>query len=103
MNRAIVATVGLTLAFLVLMAGVARPHDDAAWIQTHPIFSWCCGPKDCGPLANSPGISTSGYLLEGGEIVPHDKATPISPDGRYWRCRGSDGKTTCFFTPPGLF
>lgn len=103
MTRAVIAVAWLVIAFLALMAGVSTAHDDATWIQTHPVFSWCCGPKDCGPLAYSPGVSTAGYLLEGGEIVPHDKATPISPDGRYWRCHRPDGSTSCFFTPPGLF
>ena len=62
---------------------------------------WCCGDYDCPVLNYSPKVTSAGYQLEGGEVVPFTEAMP-SPDGTYVRCHRPDGTRRCFFAPkPG--
>lgn len=103
MTRAVIAVAWLVIAFLALMAGVSTAHDEADWIQKQGLRNaageWCCGKGDCVILEYSPSISAAGYLLEGGEIVPHSEVQP-SPTKRYVRCHRPDGSRRCFFAPP---
>ena len=54
---------------------------------------------DCAPTAaQATTLPAPGYRLPDGEFVSQSEVQ-ASPDGRFWRCRGSDG-ARAFFAPP---
>lgn len=90
----------MAIAALLATGSFAYAHD--SWISKggyrNSIGEWCCGDNDC----EAPGqISTNGrgWLINGGEFVPYDEATP-SPDGKLWICRRPDKTRRCVFGPP---
>lgn len=88
--------------FLVLLALSlpAKAHD--SWISRGGLRNgageWCCGDGDCPALNYTPRVTSGGYVLENGELVPFSEAQP-SPDGSYVRCHRPDGSRRCFFAP----
>jgi len=94
----------LALSVLVpalLTASAALAHD--SWISRGGLRNaageWCCGDGDCPALNYTPRVTTSGYQLQNGEVVPFSEAQP-SPDGSFVRCHRPDGSRRCFFAPP---
>jgi hypothetical protein len=92
------------IAMLVIFgsARVALAHGEAEWIMA--VEPRCCGPNDCGPVAEG-GIKriNGGFLVvETGEVVS-DRAALWSIDDHYWRCRYTSGartgQTRCLFVP----
>jgi hypothetical protein len=92
--------------FLVVLGSVALSvspclaHD--SWISKggyrNTVGEWCCGENDC----RSPeqlSSNGSGWIVDGGEFVPYNEATP-SPDGKVWICRRPDKTRRCVFGPP---
>jgi hypothetical protein len=95
----------VVIAVCVVMAqlsvGTASAHD--SWISRNALRSpsgeWCCGEGDCPALNYTPRATSSGYLLDNGEVVPYSEVQP-SPDGTFVRCHRPDGSRRCFFAPP---
>jgi hypothetical protein len=95
--------VGLVIA-TVVVSGVALAHD--SWINQGRYTNGktgelCCGDNDCEMVREeSVKVTSGGYLLAGGELVPFDE-TMKSEDGHYWRCHRHDpGRSRrCFFAP----
>jgi hypothetical protein len=98
----------LTLCFAsALFAGLvgaspALAHD--SWISSGGFRNiageWCCGLGDCSVVPpENVQMSSAGYHMVDGEIIPFKEAQP-SPDGAYWRCKRPDGTRRCFFAPP---
>ena len=84
----------------------ARAHGDASWIMADPQTSWCCGPKDCGPVpAEDVTWTPAGWVYRPtGETFPETAARlHRSADEHFWRCRYMAGplagKTRCLFVP----
>jgi hypothetical protein len=75
-------------------------HD--SWISKggykNAVGEWCCGDNDC-KLAERVSTNGSGWIIEGGEFIPYNEATP-SPDGKVWICRRPDKTRRCVFGPP---
>jgi hypothetical protein len=93
--------IGAALISLVLGSG-ASAHD--IWInkerRTNAAGEWCCNTYDCSVVPEEKiRITPRGYLLENGEMIPHQNAA-MSGDGQYWQCRRPDKSTRCFFFPP---
>jgi hypothetical protein len=91
----------LLLAQCLLLDSGALAHD--SWISRGGLRNtageWCCGDGDCPALNYTPRVTTSGYQLQNGEVVPFSEAQP-SPDGSFVRCHRPDGSRRCFFAPP---
>ena len=92
---------GAALVSLVLGSG-ASAHD--IWInkerRTNAAGEWCCNTYDCAVVPEEKiKITPRGYVLENGEMIPHQNAA-MSGDMQYWHCRRPDKTTRCFFFPP---
>ena len=98
----------LTLCFASMLfvglagASPALAHD--SWISAGGFRNiageWCCGLGDCAVIPpENVKMSSAGYHMVDGEIVPFKETQP-SPDGAYWRCKRPDGTRRCFFAPP---
>lgn len=116
--RGLLASVAITGAFLLFMAGVSRAHGPAQWVQDgnykNSVGELCCGQRDCGFFkAGRIEHVDGGYEVDavfqvefGGQIqlihfkgfVSEDRASP-SPTGEYWACMWG-GELKCFFAPP---
>jgi hypothetical protein len=94
----------LVIGFAVSVAGTfitpSSAHD--SWISKGGLKNtageWCCGDYDCPVLNYSPRVTSSGYQLENGEVVPFAEVMP-SPDSSFVRCHRPDGTRRCFFAP----
>ena len=96
------ARVMLVIASLFLLVPITSAHD--SWISRgghrNAAGEWCCGEGDCFVIpGNQVNVTSAGYRLVNGEVVPFNEAQP-SPDGEYWRCKRPDGSRRCFFAPP---
>jgi hypothetical protein len=94
----------LLLAALLPFATQAAAHDH--WINhggfRSPITNeFCCGNNDCFEIQETQvKVNGVGYdLTVPRETIPYTEVLP-SKDGKYWRCRRSDGTRRCFFAPP---
>jgi hypothetical protein len=60
----------------------------------------CCGEGDCFEFpAEDVGAQPGGWFIKSlGELVPYSD-TQASEDGKFWRCKKSDGTRRCFFAP----
>jgi hypothetical protein len=88
--------------FVILWAQHSPGHE--AWInkerRVNKAGEWCCNTFDCDPIPEEKiKITPRGYLLETGELIPHENAA-MSGDMQFWRCRRPDKTTRCFFFPP---
>lgn len=94
--------IGVILIYLVMMS-VALPHD--FWINHSGYKSLtdgthCCGNNDCFEYTpEEMSAESGGWLVKPlGELVPYSD-TQASEDGKFWRCKKSDGSRRCFFAP----
>jgi hypothetical protein len=99
LNRCVAWLSVLVSIFVFPTAGLA--HD--SWISRNALRNttgeWCCGEGDCPALNYTPRVTSGGYQLENGELVPFSEVQP-SPDGTFVRCHRPDGTRRCFFAPP---
>jgi hypothetical protein len=88
------------LSSCALCASPALAHD--SWISKggykNAVGEWCCGDNDC-KSADRVSTNGSGWIIDGGEFIPYNEATP-SPDGKVWICRRPDKTRRCVFGPP---
>jgi hypothetical protein len=91
-----------TALIAFVLGSEASAHE--IWInkdrRTNAAGEWCCNALDCAVLPEEKiKVTSRGYLLESGELIPHANAA-MSGDSQYWRCRRPDQTTRCFFFPP---
>lgn len=93
----------LTLILIVLTYDGARAHD--FWINHSGYKSLqdgvhCCGQNDCFEYPAEEVSAQPGgwYVIPLDELVPYND-TQASEDGKFWRCKKSDGTRRCFFAP----
>jgi hypothetical protein len=103
------------LLVLLLAAGAALGHGDAAWIQSEPAYKsasgvHCCGRDDCARLPDGAVIEANdGWFISlpdtpAPQFIPRTaRGVYRSRTGDYWACRYPGGAIRCFFYPvPGV-
>jgi hypothetical protein len=105
----------LPAVLLLVAAGAALGHGDAAWIQHEPAYKaangvHCCGQNDCTRLPDGAVLEAD----DGWFVTLPDRAAPQfirrtargvypSRTGDYWACRHPASPIRCFFYPvPGV-
>lgn len=96
----------LFLPVLLLMAGPAWGHGDAAWIMQDTKTSYCCGPSDCerAPLSAIRATRGGWLVIATGQVFNEgDPDLHMSKDQDFWWCRPPNlgGKVKCLFAPAG--
>lgn len=86
----------------LLLASPAMGHGHASWIMNNPQTSYCCGERDCRPLADSEVLRTPAGWVVNGRLVPPRSIYPTQ-DGtsRFWACFVEPALTEprCLFIP----
>lgn len=105
-------------AGVVLAAGLALAHGDAAWIQADPRYVdqrgvHCCGVHDCerAPAGAARATDEGWLIVSTGQVIPYERfghGLHSSIDGDIWWCRFSydaaeygnaAGEVRCLFVP----
>jgi hypothetical protein len=103
---ALVITGIVVSATLVSIPLTAEGHGAAAWIQSHPDFSWCCSKHDCNPSPEGAVHWTpEGYSVDGlsGTKQEGERGFYRSPEiDRPWHCAiPGTQRLRCLFMPEG--